>query len=391
MRHFGYLGNSEIDRLFFQPPTEFNVNSDKLLRAVALGATLYCPSIRPNLKEDIFKLAAQGVTSVVICLEDSIPDNKVLEGERNIVKVLSELNTPDNIVRLPQLFIRVRTPEHLRIVASQNKNNLSVLTGFVLPKFENITHIASNFMVELQKINTIRSYNGERPMLFMPVLESPAMVYKETRDEVLYGVRDVLSVNKDTLLAIRLGATDMSSVYGLRRSPYLTVYDVNVVASVIGDVVNLLGRSEDGNIITGAVWEHFTGRDRLFKPQLRESPFALDKELRHKLLTQGFDGLIRELELDRANGIVGKTVIHPTHVALVHSMSVVTHEEYSDAMDITHNDNAFGGATASSYHNKMNEIKPHLAWAEKTLLRAEAFGVANENIDFVDFLELSMK
>lgn len=387
MRHFNYLTEQEKETLFLVQPEEINVSSEKSLRAVALGATLYCPSIRPNLVEDILKLSRQGVMSIVICLEDSIPDDKVEEGEQNIIKVLGELNSPQYENLLPQLFIRVRNPLHLRTVAKQNKQNLCVLTGFVFPKFEDISRTASDFLYELNLINRQRIKQNKHELLFMPVLESPIMVYRETRDAVLTGIRDVLSNNREYLLAIRLGATDMSSAYGLRRGADLTVYDVHVVASAIGDVVNILGRSEDGHVITGAVWEHFENRERLFKPQLRESPFGGDKKLRRSLLTHGFDGLIRELALDKANGLLGKTVIHPSHVKLVHAMSVVSHEDYSDALAITSKENASGGATASIYRNKMNEVKPHLAWAEKTLLRARAFGVANTEIDFVDFLE----
>ena len=40
----------------------------------------------------------------------------------------------------------------------------------------------------------------------------------------------------------------------------------------------------------------------------------------------------------------------------------------------------------SAYTNKMNEVKPHRAWAERTLLRAEVFGVAHEDIGFVELL-----
>ncbi|MEU0382507.1 HpcH/HpaI aldolase/citrate lyase family protein, partial [Streptomyces cyaneofuscatus] len=31
-----------------------------------------------------------------------------------------------------------------------------------------------------------------------------------------------------------------------------------------------------------------------------------------------------------------------------------------------------GGVLRSAYTNKMNEVKPHRAWAERTLRRAEA-------------------
>jgi len=49
-----------------------------------------------------------------------------------------------------------------------------------------------------------------------------------------------------------------------------------------------------------------------------------------------------------------------------------------------------GGAAASTYRNKMNESKPHLAWAHRTMLRARVFGVANEDVSFVDLLEAGL-
>jgi len=135
------------------------------------------------------------------------------------------------------------------------------------------------------------------------------------------------------------------------------------------------------------VWEYFPSTERMFKPQLRETPFAAHEErrLRTKLIAADLDGLIREVALDRANGLTGKTVIHPTHVAAVHALSVVGQEEYEDACAVLAT-NARGGAVASSFGNKMNESKPHTAWARRTMLRADAFGVAREGVSFVDLL-----
>ncbi len=98
------------------------------------------------------------------------------------------------------------------------------------------------------------------------------------------------------------------------------------------------------------------------------------------------DGLLREISLDQANGLLGKTCIHPSHVLPVHALSVVSHEEFSDAQDILRPERGGGGVLRSAYTNKMNEVKPHRAWAERTLLRAEVFGVANEDIGFVELL-----
>ena len=385
MRHYNFLTAKQREKLFLVEPTAFDFNSDKDLLSTALGGTLYCPAIRENLLTDIVKMSHKGASSIVVCLEDSIPDDRLPEAEANLTALLRELKERDTVSDLPLLFVRVRTPQHLMKVAEQNKGLLGTLTGFVFPKFEDITGAATDFVDGLKAINQ----DYDRPLYFMPVLESPSIVHRETRDEVLSGVKGILDANKDRLLSVRIGATDMSSVYGVRRPADFTVYDVHVIASAIADIVNVFGRAQDGYTITGAVWEHFNV-ERIFKPQLREALFSEDKNLRRQLLTSGDDTFIREIQLDRANGITGKTIIHPSHIKLVHALSVVTHEEYSDALTITAGDNESGGATASFYRNKMNEIKPHLAWARKTINRAKAFGVANQDVDFVDFLETSI-
>jgi len=160
------------------------------------------------------------------------------------------------------------------------------------------------------------------------------------------------------------------------------------VADVIADVVNILGRADGtGHVVTGPVWEYFSNHERIFKPLLRQSPFdERDGRLRQDLLTRDIDGLIREVVLDKANGLTGKTVIHPSHVAAVHALSVVTMEEFTDASDVLGADMLGGGVRASGYRNKMNESKPHRAWAERVLRRAAAFGVVAEDVTYVDVL-----
>ena len=131
----------------------------------------------------------------------------------------------------------------------------------------------------------------------------------------------------------------------------------------------------------------------LFKPLLRETPFTAHQEraLRASLVAKDLDGLIREVVLDRANGLVGKTVIHPSHVPVVHALSVVTHEEHVDAVAILGAAEAGGGAVGSDFGNKMNEANPHRAWAEKVLRNASAFGVAAEDTSFVDLLAAAIR
>jgi hypothetical protein len=69
---------------------------------------------------------------------------------------------------------------------------------------------------------------------------------------------------------------------------------------------------------------------------------------------------------------------------------VVSCEEFADAADVLAT-GATGGATSSAYGNKMNESKPHTAWAQRTLTRSRMFGVAREGVSFVDLLGAGLR
>ncbi|UQX90262.1 HpcH/HpaI aldolase/citrate lyase family protein [Jatrophihabitans telluris] len=380
MRHFDFLSADDRDRLFLHPPQEFGLDDPPSVLAVALGATLYIPATRPHLAESIAKRAAQGVLSAVVCLEDAIADADLPAAERNAVAQLRSYARTD--APKPLVFVRVRAAEQIPMVVAELGEQVGVLAGFVLPKFTEASGLAY-----LEAVTAAGESAGRR-MLAMPVLETREISYAEQRLNELLAVRELLEKYRPNVLAVRLGATDLSATYGLRRPRELTIYDVRLVADVISDVVNVLARADgSGWVVTGPVWEYFSGTERLFKPQLRESPFIEHEErsLRAELIARDLDGLIREVLLDRANGLLGKTVIHPTHVAAVHALSVVTHEEFSDATDVL-GTQAGGGVAASSYRNKMNESKPHSAWARRIMQRAHAFGVAHESTSFVDLL-----
>ncbi|GHA67983.1 HpcH/HpaI aldolase/citrate lyase family protein [Streptomyces termitum] len=385
MRHFGHIPSAARAALFHREPAEFTADSPARTLAVALGATLYSPATRPRLADAVRKQAARGVVSMVLCLEDSIGDADVAAGEANLVAEFRALaddraaGGPD----VPLLFIRVREPAQITDLTARLGDTVALLAGFVLPKFTE--HRGRAFLEAL----TEAEHTAGRRLFAMPVLESPELLHLETRAETLAGIAALTDKYRDRILALRLGVTDFCSAYGLRRSPDMTAYDVKVVSHVIADVVNVLGRADGtGFTITGPVWEYFRPGERIFKPQLRRSPFLEGRaeDLRTALIEHDMDGLLREIELDRANGLLGKTCIHPTHVLPVHALSVVSHEEWSDAQDILRPERDGGGVLRSAYTNKMNEVKPHRAWAERTLVRAEVFGVAREDVGFVELL-----
>ncbi|MTE18873.1 ATP/GTP-binding protein [Streptomyces sp. TRM43335] len=384
MQHFGHLRPEVRRELFHREPVEFTSHSPARLLSVALGATLYSPATRPRLADDVLKQRRRGVVSMVLCLEDSIGDADVARAEENLVAQLTVLadDTGTGVDEPPLLFVRVREPSQITGLARRLGPAARLLSGFVLPKFTEERGIPF-----LEALEDAEAACGRR-LFAMPVLESPELLHLETRVETLTGIARTVDKYRERVLALRLGVTDFCSAYGLRRSPEMTAYDVQIVASVIADVVNVLGRADGtGFTVTGPVWEYFRLQERMFKPQLRRSPFTgRAEELRTELIAHDMDGLLREIELDRANGLTGKTCIHPSHVAPVHALSVVSHEEFSDATDILRPERDGGGVVRSAYTNKMNEVKPHRAWAERTLLRADAFGVAREGVGFVELL-----
>jgi citrate lyase beta subunit len=383
MRHFDFLDDADRERLFHCPPESFDAQSNPTLLATALGATLYSPATRPRLADDLGRQMAHGATSAVLCLEDAIPDHAVAEGERNAVSQLRAYAETDPAG--PLIFVRVRAADQITRLMEELGPDQHLLTGFVLPKFT-----PDNGPSYLDAIARASARTG-RTVHAMPVMEAPEIGSTQTRVPTLTAIRELLDLYRSHVLALRLGATDLSGQYGLRRSREHTVYDIRLIAEIIADVVNVLGRADDGYVISGPVWEYFSGSERIFKPLLRESPFIRHDErtLRAELIARDLDGLIREVVLDRANGLTGKTVIHPSHVAAVNALTVVSHEEFLDATDIVSTSEG-GGVTSSSYGNKMNESKPHSAWARRTMLRARAFGVAREKVSFVDLLAASL-
>lgn len=383
MRHFGYLSPGQLAALFQHAPEPFDAGSDKPTLAVALGATLYTPGTRTDYAARVHRLLDTGVASSVLCLEDAIPDREVAAAERNVVAQLSALHAAGT--ETPLLFVRVRHPDQVRLLVKELGEAAELLSGFVFPKFT-----AACGRDYLEALRAARAETG-LPLYGMPVLETEEVLFTETRIGELVALRALLGEFAEQVLAVRIGATDLCGLYGLRRSPDLTVYDVAVIRSAIADIVNVFAR-QDAFVVSGPVWEHFSSGERLLKPQLRRSPFDQREDLphalrvRHQLVAHDLDALLHEVVLDKATGIVGKTVIHPSHVRAVHALYAVTAEEHADARTTLALPD--GGVAASEFANKMVEAKPHARWAARILRRAAVFGVLREERTFVDLLDV---
>lgn len=375
MRHFSYLSPADQAQVFSHPPHPITpAGTDRAMLGLALGATLYCPGSRPDLAAATARAAAVGTTSMVWCLEDAVPHADVPAAETNVVAALREVwAAAEAGATWPLLFIRVRDADQIIRIADAAGPSLGALCGFSLPK---VTVESSTAMLEAIATTSAarsRADSTAQPLFGMPILETAELAWVESRRPALAGLAEVFDSYDQHVLCVRIGGTDISGLFGLRRDSDTTVWDVGVVRDVLVDVINTFARV-GRYVVTGVVWEHIGGM-RLLKPQLRQSPFTGrgHTALRQAIIDSDVDALVREVVLDRANGMHGKTVIHPSHVGVVNALLTVSREEYDDAVAIVAA--AGRGGVEPSAHGRMNEMGPHALWAGIILRRASVYGV----------------
>lgn len=309
-----------------------------------VGALLYVPCISENLLSRVLKRSEEGVPSMALCLEDSIHDSALPDAQRNLKNTLAVLKDKSNICKL---FVRVRNYEHLLHIHSYLEEYESVLTGYILPKFD-----LSN--AEKYKEAIIEINKGKKtPLYIMPILESAPVALIETRKNELLGIKAILDSIKDYVLNIRVGGNDFCNLYGVRRSITQTIYDIGVIRNIFVDILNVFSMDY---VVSGPVWEYF-GSD---------------------LTGSWAKGIEKELELDRLNGFIGKTCIHPSQVQLVKESLKVTKADFDDAMHILDWSNLQYDVEAGVEKNRMNEVKCHLNWAKKVYILGKIYGIKDE-------------
>ena len=318
-----------------------------------------------------------GLTTMVFCFEDACAESDVPAAEENVLATLDALGTAieNNEISqddIPLIFCRIRNMEQFRSFASRLTPKMAkALVGINFPKFN--SENGEEYFAYLKKLSTDL---GE--ILYgMPIIEDPRVAFKESRMQELMSIRAILNKYYDIVLQIRVGGTDFSSCFGVRRGVDYSIYDVMTVRECLSDIINVFTRNNEF-VVSGPVWEYFRASKYMMFEELPKH--TLDDYLmqRQPLVNHEVDGLLREVILDKANGFVGRTVIHPTHINFVNGLLAVTREEYDDAMQILRSSE--GGVHKGTNANKMNEIKPHTNWANKVVMRARAFGVIeNEN------------
>lgn len=339
---------------FVEEPKEFNKYTEREQLQYCLGALLYMPATK-DFTRAIKNWRYPELTSIAMCFEDACEDERVEEAEQNVLETLDVLTEAIQDGELqqsevPLIFFRVRSMEQFQHFSQQLKpEHIKLVTGFIFPKFN-----SKNGMKYLSYLKTLNEQFGE-PLYGMPILEDRRIAQKEARIEELLKIKTILDQYKDLVLNVRVGCTDLSSCFGVRRSFEQTIYDVITVKDCLSDILNVFLR-DDGYVISGPVWEYFP------KGINGNEDFNIEC------------GLKRETCLDKINGFIGKTCIHPTQVKRVNEIYAVTEGEFRDAQQILQMSS--GVAKGSS---GMNETKPHKNWATRIMGRAIAYGVVEED------------
>ena len=311
----------------------------------SVGALMYSPALNNKVARAVIKGEFGSKYSLALCLEDTISPDMIEVAELQVKETLKTLyeETQNKKTYMPKLFIRIREPEQMCRVFDAIKPYQSIFTGFIFPKYT-ISNAAS-YNEELLQVNSA----AEGKVWMMPILESRDIIDFRTRTEVLGEIKDRIDSMNEYVLNVRVGGNDFSNEFAARRHYDETIYDILPIGKLLGDILTVFSREY---VVSGPVWEFFSSDNDEWK-----------------------NGLRREVKLDKLNGFIGKTVIHPKQIPVVNDMLRVTSKDYEDAKTILNWGNSGLQVGKSFGGERMNEVRTNYNWAKKIILLSELYGI----------------
>lgn len=310
----------------------------------SVGALLYTPALNNKVGDSVIHSKFGNQYSLAFCLEDTISDESVSLAEKQLKLTLDTImNAENKEFYLPKVFIRVRSSEQMIKLYNELIAYESFITGYVLPKYT-ISN-ADDYNKAIGYINS----QSKKKIYMMPILESSDIVNFSTRRVVLAEIKEKLDSVKDYVLNVRVGGNDFSNEFSTRRHYDETIYDIIPISQLLGDILTVFSREY---VVSGPVWEYFSSDNEEWK-----------------------QGLRKEVKLDKLNGFIGKTVIHPKQISVVNEALKVSYKDYEDAKKILNWGEKSLLVGKSFAGERMNEVKPHINWAYRTISLAEIYGV----------------
>jgi citrate lyase beta subunit len=289
----------------------------------SMGASLYIPANHKHLMSVADGKRFGHARSLIFCTEDAVADADLSWALFNLSVVLANMKPQAGAER----FVRVRNPDVLaRVLAMPGADKL---TGFVLPKCTR-----HNFDAYFKQVRCTEH-------MLMPTLET-ADVFDDGEIRLCRHVREAPGV-RSRILALRIGGNDLLALLGLRRPRNMTLY-----RTPLGPVIARLVTTfrPYGFVLTAPVFEHL------------DLPDLLDQEVAE----------------DMAYGMVGKTAIHPSQIALIEQHYRVKANDLEAARAILDVDSP----AVFQLHHSMCEVATHRAWAQRMVEQSDVFG-AHQN------------
>ena len=186
-----------------------------------VGGLLYTPALNDGIVAKIVNHELKNLTSLALCLEDSISDDSLEKAEEQLKNTLTTLSKSS--ANLPLLFVRVRSADHLA------------------------------------KIHT---FLGEVESILKTVADIG------NRVDILWSIKHHLDTVHDYILNVRVGGNDFSNMYGLRRTETQNIYQIGVIRDILVNIINVFASDY---VVSGPVWEYFgTDDSKLWADGLRK-------------------------------------------------------------------------------------------------------------------------
>ena len=282
-----------------------------------LGGTLFIPATHPGLAAVMRGEKYPQLRSAVIDFEDGINAKAPAAALTSLIDLLPTLAAP-SLLR----FIRPASPALLKEML--RREGIGNIDGFILPKFG------------LENIDTWLSPLQNSSFAMMPSIEGAELFCP--RD--LTTLADMLRPYRKRIPVVRFGLEDMLRQLGIARGCDRPLYSLVAPAQIIGTLIAAF--KPQGYHISGGVYRCY--RDG--------------------------EGFRAEVEEDLKQGLLSKTIIHPSQIDVIEEVYKVTRNELQQAEAILNTQN-----NVSALHGIMLEKPTQTPWAETILKRAALYGV----------------
>lgn len=293
------------------------------LSPIELGGSLYIPATHKNVNDVCNADKYPQLRSCIIDTEDAIAEDDLAPALENIAGML-ETYAPGRL----RLFIRPRNPQVLKQLLKIT--HIEKIDGFSLPKF------STEVMREYAQILTLAQHS----FYIMPVLESLDLFSREKLEEI----RNFLLTCKLPVLTLRLGGEDMMQFLGLKRRCEDNIYTLAAPSRVIADVLTCF--KPYGFNVTATVF-NCIHQDALYLENVKE---------------------------DLRQGLLGKTIIHPSQIEPINEAYKVSPQEFEMATKMLEKETE----AIIIQEGQMGEKFAHTAWAKVILERHRFYGLLTD-------------